>query len=79
MQQFVFLLLATYTAQVVFVKTFTDQSISEAIRKSSSAESQSKFSRWRLERPPSGSLALPALNHTWNSGLCQTLISSPAL
>lgn len=35
MQQFIFLPLATYTAQMVFVKTFSHQNTSAAIRKSS--------------------------------------------
>lgn len=81
MQQFIFLPLATYTAQMVFAKTFSHRNTSGAIRKSSELfrGSQTKFSCCNRDRgrPPSGSLFLPALNQTWNSGLCQTLIPSP--
>lgn len=45
MQQFNFLLLATYTAQMVFVKTFSHQNTSVAMRNLQSfGRSQTKFS-----------------------------------
>lgn len=45
MQQFIFLPVATYTAQMVFVKTFSHRNSSGAIRKSSELfrGSQTKF------------------------------------
>lgn len=75
MQQFSFLPLATYVAQMVFAKTFRDQNTSAAIRLWELLEKEVKLSS---KRPPSGSLLLPALSHTWSSGLCQTLPPSPS-